>query len=196
MLIMNSKELSRRRFIRSAAGIAAATAAAPMLSRAAAESPKSETLVTTLYKSLNDEQRKVICMPFDHELRSKVDNNWHVTKPRLGKDFTADQQQMVKEIFKGLHSEEWADKVVGQVAHELHQVALEPSRRPIRPASCQDAQRCDGQEPQEAGQVARIAGMDRLGGRVGRRGLAAAKLHDPNPPVPERAFDLALQNWA
>lgn len=115
---MNSKELSRRRFIRSAAGIAAATAAAPMLSRAAAESPKSETLVTTLYKSLNDEQRKVICMPFDHELRSKVDNNWHVTKPRLGKDFTADQQQMVKEIFKGLHSEEWADKVVGQVAHD------------------------------------------------------------------------------
>ena len=31
---------------------------------------------------------------------------------------TADQQQMVKEIFKGLHSEEWADKVVGQVAHD------------------------------------------------------------------------------
>lgn len=115
---MNSKELSRRHFIRSAAGMAAATAAAPMLAHAAEEKAKSatsETLVTTLYKSLNDEQRKAICMPFDHELRSKVNANWHITKQQLGKDFTADQQEMVKEIFKGLHSEQWADKVLGQV---------------------------------------------------------------------------------
>ena len=119
---MNSKDLSRRHFLRSAASMAAAGASAPVLSIAADEkkkqSPKSETLVTTLYRSLNDEQRMVICMPFDHELRSKVDNNWHVTKPRLDKDFTKDQQQMVKEIFMGLHSEEWAKKVYGQVEHD------------------------------------------------------------------------------
>lgn len=114
---MNSNYLSRRHFIRTAA---AAAVASPLIGSAGEKklSLKSETLVTTLYKSLNEEQRKIICMPFDHELRSKVDNNWHVTKPRLGKDFTKDQQQMVKEIFLGLHSNEWADKVYGQVKHD------------------------------------------------------------------------------
>jgi len=118
---MNPKELSRRRFLRSAGLAAAATS--PLISSALEETKKpaaakSETLVTTLFKSLTEEQRKIICMPFDHELRSKVDNNWHVTKPRLEKDFTKDQQQMVKEIFLGLHSEKWADKVYGQVEHD------------------------------------------------------------------------------
>ena len=117
---MNSKDLSRRHFLRTAATVAAGS---PMILSAGEKkkktaSPQSETLVTTLYKSLSDEQRKVLCMPFDHELRSKVDNNWHVTKPRLEKYFTKDQQQMVKEIFLGLHSEEWAEKVYGQVEHD------------------------------------------------------------------------------
>ena len=142
---MNSKDLSRRHFIRSAAGLAAATAGAPILSHAAEAKkkakalPKSETLVTTLYKSLSDEQRKVICMPFDHELRSKVDNNWHITKPRLEKDFTKDQQQMVKEIFLGLHSDEWAKKVYGQVEHDGgfgdSSIAISASREPASSSS-------------------------------------------------------------
>ncbi|MFT4550339.1 MAG: hypothetical protein ACI9MB_004316, partial [Verrucomicrobiales bacterium] len=104
-----------------AAGLAAAGASSSLMPGFAAggkPSPKSETLVTTLYKSLSEQQRKLICMPFDHELRSKVDNNWHVTKQRLAKDYTADQQQMVKEIFLGLHSEGWAEKVYGQVEHD------------------------------------------------------------------------------
>ena len=115
---MNSKDLTRRHFIRTAAAAAATTPFVSSFAKRKKALPKSETLVTTLYKSLTDEQRKAICMPFDHELRSKVDNNWHITKQRLAKFFTADQQQMVKEIFLGLHSEEWADKVMGQVKHD------------------------------------------------------------------------------
>jgi hypothetical protein len=80
--------------------------------------PKSETLVTTLYKSLSEDQRKAVCFAFDHPLRSKVDNNWHIVDKKLAQFFTADQQQMVKEIFKGLHSPEYAETVYKQVEHD------------------------------------------------------------------------------
>src|SRR5205085_8889907 len=78
----------------------------------------SETLVTTLYRSLSEEQKKTIVFPFDHPLRSKVDNNWHITKQRVGKDFTPDQQAMIREIFMKMHSPEYAEKVFKQVEHD------------------------------------------------------------------------------
>jgi hypothetical protein len=43
----------------------------------------SETLVTTLYKSLREEQRKALCFPFDNLLRTEVDNNWHITDQHI-----------------------------------------------------------------------------------------------------------------
>jgi hypothetical protein len=70
--------------------------------------------VKTFYDSLNEEQRKTVCFPFDHELRSEVTNNWHITKTRV-KSYTKDQQAMIKEIFMGIHSEEYAQKVYDQV---------------------------------------------------------------------------------
>ena len=80
---------------------------------------KSETLVKSLYDSLNEDQRKALVFPFDHELRLKVDNNWHITKQRIGSDFfTADQREMVRQIFMGLHSEEYAETVFNQVVHD------------------------------------------------------------------------------
>lgn len=80
--------------------------------------PKSEALVVDLYGTLTEAQRKEMCFPFGHELQSKVDNNWHITKPTLTNFFTKDQQEMVKQIFLGLHSEEYAQTVIGQVAHD------------------------------------------------------------------------------
>jgi hypothetical protein len=88
---------------------------------ASAETPKraaSETLVKTLHQSLTEEQRKVTCFPFDHPLRSKVDNNWHITDKTVKDFFTKDQQQMIREIFLGLHSPEYADTVWKQVEHD------------------------------------------------------------------------------
>ena len=55
----------------------------------------SETLVATLYKSLTPQQQQVVAFPFDHPLRSKVDNNWHITPAKIGEFFTADQQAMI-----------------------------------------------------------------------------------------------------
>ena len=117
--------LSRRKFVGTAAGGAALASAGSLLLDSNAtfaktdvsKGPQSETLVTTLHKSLTDEQRKAICLPFDHALRSKVDNNWHINKTRVSQ-FSKDQQAMIREIFLKLHSPDYADKVYDQVEHD------------------------------------------------------------------------------
>ncbi|HEY1174444.1 MAG TPA: DUF3500 domain-containing protein [Verrucomicrobiae bacterium] len=110
--------LSRRDFIKTSALGVAALAAAPELLAKDKALPKSEALVVDLYGTLSEEQKKTVCFPFGHELQSKVDNNWHITKPTLTDFYTKDQQEMVKQIFLGLHSEEYAQTVIGQVAHD------------------------------------------------------------------------------
>jgi len=111
--------LNRRNFIKSTATALAGAAILPQLPRLrASDSASSETLVTTLYKSLNEQQRQAVCFAFDHPLRSKVDNNWHITDKKISEFFNPDQQQMVKEIFMGLHSPEYAEKVYKQVEHD------------------------------------------------------------------------------
>lgn len=88
------------------------------MSSLAKAKPTSETLVATLFNSLTEEQRKSVTFPFDHPLRSKVDNNWHITKATIGDLMNRDQQAMVREIFNGLHSPEYAKRVFTQVEHD------------------------------------------------------------------------------
>ncbi len=107
--------LSRRDFLKATAGIAAVTALPAWA--ASSSKPKSETLVTTLYKSLSEEQRGKLCFAFDHPLRLKVDNNWMINKPQK-ELLNADQQAMVRDIFNGLHSPEYAERVLEQVKHD------------------------------------------------------------------------------
>jgi hypothetical protein len=111
--------LSRRSFIQSAGLAVGAIGAAGIFPSLAGETakPASETLVKTFYDSLSEELRNKICFAFDHKLRLEVDNNWHITKT-LVKDFSKDQQAMIKEIFMGLHSEEYAGKVFDQVSSD------------------------------------------------------------------------------
>jgi hypothetical protein len=114
--------VTRRDFLKTTvSGVAVAAAGSASLLHAAAPARKAsqpETLVATLHKSLTEEQRKSVVFPFDHPLRSKVDNNWHITDKKLAQFFTADQQAMVKEIFMGMHSEQYADTVYKQVEHD------------------------------------------------------------------------------
>src|SRR5207302_6640109 len=80
---------SRREFIKTTVtSVAAFAAAGPLTGMAARIEPAKvianrigspETLVGTLYKTLTEEQRRAICFPFEHALRSKVDNNWFIT---------------------------------------------------------------------------------------------------------------------
>ncbi|MBI3876403.1 MAG: DUF3500 domain-containing protein [Verrucomicrobia bacterium] len=116
--------MTRRQFLKSTAtSVAAVAAAGPMSALAEtpakAAKPASETLVAQLHKSLTEQQQKEICFPFDHPLRSKVDNNWFITKQRVGGGlFTKDQQLLIKDIFMGIHSPEYAETVFKQVEHD------------------------------------------------------------------------------
>jgi hypothetical protein len=121
--------VSRRQFLRTTAGgVATVTAASAGLlaarsafgaeAAAAAAAPEAETLVATLFKTLADKQKKLIAFPFDHALRSEVDNNWMIVDHSIGEVMNADQQAMVKEIFRKLHSDEYAKKVFDQVEHD------------------------------------------------------------------------------
>ena len=105
---------TRRDFLKTTAGLAAASAfgGLPLIGRAETPAPKSETLVATLFKSLREDQRKALCFPFDHALRTEVDNNWHITDQHIAAFLDKDQKQMVKEIFLGLHSPEYAETVL------------------------------------------------------------------------------------
>jgi hypothetical protein len=113
------RKVSRRRFLQGTAAGAAAAISAPLVTRRADGAPspssRSETLAAQLFHTLDAGQRERICFPFDHPLRSRVDNNWHVTSPTLADLFTREQQAVVKELFLGLHSEEYADIVYRQV---------------------------------------------------------------------------------
>src|SRR3982751_659261 len=89
--------LSRRTFLQTTVAGVAAGAIAPRIlgaaesaTAAAAPPQPPETLVAGLYKSLNDDQRAKLCFAFDHPLRSKVDNNWHIVKHTMGEVLTAD----------------------------------------------------------------------------------------------------------
>jgi hypothetical protein len=121
--------ITRRTFIKTTVtGVAAATVsvlpfgavteAADKAKASKGKKTTSETLVATLYQSLTEEQKKGVCFPFDHPLRSKVDNNWHITDKKTGTFFTKDQQAMIHEIFMKLHSPEYAEKVMQQVVHD------------------------------------------------------------------------------
>lgn len=85
--------------------------------KALPSSATSETLVAQLYKSLDEKQRSEVCFPFGHELQSKVDNAWYITKPKVG-EMSKSQQELIREIFIGLHSEEYAKPVLEAVEHD------------------------------------------------------------------------------
>ncbi len=126
--------VSRRDFLKtSAVGVATAAAAGlyvPPSARAAAvgaSASTSETLVAQFYKSLTEEQRKEICFDFDHPLRSKVNNNWFIVRPRIGTFLNKDQLQLVKDIFNGLHSEEYAQRVYKQVHEDAGKAGFDSS---------------------------------------------------------------------
>jgi hypothetical protein len=103
-------------------GAVVASAAAPMLfdSRFAHAAPTTqsaaETTVQQFYQSLSEKQMLEICFPFDHELRSRVSANWHVTKPSIGDDFyTKDQRALIDTIVRSITSEDGYERMIKQM---------------------------------------------------------------------------------
>ncbi len=99
--------LPRRRFLATTASMAAL----PWIASARALEPMkpgdAENLVGEFYASLQDQQRKEICKPFQDALRSKIHANWHVTKPLIGSDFYTDgQRAIIDKIIRSLTTED------------------------------------------------------------------------------------------
>lgn len=118
-------DFERRRFLKTAGVAASAAAAAGWCRPARAEQatkPAPETSVKHLYDSLSDEQKKVVCFDWDHTekerglLRTRVANNWHITKPSINDEFfTAEQRKTIRDIFEGMIQPEWHAKIDQQL---------------------------------------------------------------------------------
>jgi hypothetical protein len=109
-----------------AAGAAAAAIGSGSLFAAdekAATKEAPETLVKKLYDSMNKDQLKEVCFPWDYKdeklglLRTRISNNWHITSPTIiGSDYyTKDQVEIVRAIFEGIISPEWHSKIDKQL---------------------------------------------------------------------------------
>jgi hypothetical protein len=116
-------EPTRRDFVKTLGGAAVAGGLWPLFAAPrrvlAAEGPTAscpaETAAKRLYESLTDEQRKVVCFPFNHKLRQRISANWPITKPALGDFFNNEQQALITEIFKGLTSPEGYERFLKQM---------------------------------------------------------------------------------
>ncbi len=114
-----ARTMDRRQFLRTAGVASTALAAAPPARGSLAQ---PETLAAHLYGSLTAEQREVVCLPFDSPLRSRVENNWHITDARVGRFFDRDQQAMIEQIYEDLHAPEFRDSLRRKVADDFQSV--------------------------------------------------------------------------
>lgn len=113
---------SRREFVRTVGTAAIAAAATPLslTGRSALAAPtktsSAETAVKRLFDSLSADQAKTICLPFGHELRSRISANWDITEPLIGSDFYNDEQRvLIKQIVKGVTSEDGYERLLKQM---------------------------------------------------------------------------------
>jgi len=110
---------SRRRFIKQLGGTALAVGAVPAWVHVAGAAPTpssaAETAVGRFYQSLTDAQRKVLCLPFDHQLRNKINANWHVVKQTIGDVCTEEQRKNVLEIVRGVTTEDGYERFLQQM---------------------------------------------------------------------------------
>ncbi len=115
----SSNALNRRNFL----GIAGLAGAAAVTGAPVAGPPAPpETLVAQFYRSLSAEQRETVVLPFESPLRSRVENNWHITDARVGRFFTPDQQAMIEQIFMDLHAPEFRESLRQHVKDDFGSV--------------------------------------------------------------------------
>ena len=112
----------RREFLKQAGALALAASGVPLMSSGSAAAPAQkpadqtmpETLVSILFESLTPHQRKAVCFDWNHVagkqglLRTRLENNWKITKPSIKSSFyTAEQQQLIRGIFEGMTHADW-----------------------------------------------------------------------------------------
>ena len=123
----DSDSPTRRNFLRTVGETAMtatiATSAASLLRRPAFAAPTAksgaETVAAELYQSLSEAQRKTVCFEFDHELRKKINANWHITKPTIDDAFYTKQQRAIaEEIVRKVMSEDGFERLKKQTEYD------------------------------------------------------------------------------
>jgi len=78
-----------------------------------------------LYETLSPKQREDICFAWDYQdpkrglLRTRVANNWEITKQMIKSDFyTNDQRAIIRGIFEGIISPEWHERIDKQLGDD------------------------------------------------------------------------------
>ena len=123
--LTNEGEISRRAFVQSVGAATAAMSAGPLtqsvLGMDEQQPASSESYVKQLYDSLTETQKQQVHFDWNHRddrglLRTHVEANWHVTKPRVQSSFfTKDQQELIEAIFLGLYNPVWRDRIRKQL---------------------------------------------------------------------------------
>ncbi|MCF6286990.1 MAG: DUF3500 domain-containing protein, partial [Candidatus Hydrogenedentes bacterium] len=122
----NKPPINRRSFLAASGGALVAAAASESLVgpgalpsvQAASTKTSPENYVKLLHETLSGEQRTRMHFSFDHPLRSKVSNNWNIIDPdegAIGKLYTPDQQELIRNILKGLLTEDGYERVQRQM---------------------------------------------------------------------------------
>lgn len=120
---------SRRDFLKkTSAGAAVATVAStlPTTVLAAPKKQPAETYVKLLFDSLTEKQRGDVCFDWDHEkfglgvLRTRISNNWRITKPAIKSGFyNAEQQQLIRSVFEGMVNPDWVERFDKQFQDDM-----------------------------------------------------------------------------
>ncbi len=111
------ESLDRRAFLKSVGAATVAGIAMPMLvgqpGLFAAPSAQStaESAVGRFFATLSEDQKKTICFPIEHELRKRINANWHITKPTIDSSFfSKDQQALIDEVIRNVTSKDGYDR--------------------------------------------------------------------------------------
>jgi hypothetical protein len=75
----------------------------------------AEGAVRRLFNSLSEDQKKVVALPFDDQLRQRINANWKITKASVGSFFNKDQQENIREVFRSVTSGDGYERFMRQM---------------------------------------------------------------------------------
>lgn len=123
-------QTDRRDFLKQAGAgaalLATSSVISPQVCLAGEKQATPESMVKTLYGTLTESQRKEICFDWDYVdpkkglLRTRVENNWSITKPEINDDFfTDDQRDIMRAIFQGIIQPDWHERMDKQLEDDM-----------------------------------------------------------------------------
>lgn len=102
--------------VASAASVAALRSMPVFAATRPATISADESAVGRFYQSLSDAQKKKIHFAYGHQLRQRINANWHVTDIQIDDDFFSDKQRaLITEIVKGATSEDGYGRLLKQM---------------------------------------------------------------------------------